>query len=86
MDYPWSHLLPWLLHQLIILTPMAHSWTILGHPSDGPGPILGHPVLVHEPVLFHDELRKEPGKPRKPGIIHIGPEFLIQEYSRIQNF
>ena len=41
MDYPWSHVLPWLLHQLIILTPMAHSWTILGHPSDGPGPIMG---------------------------------------------
>jgi len=41
MDYPWSHVLPWLLHQLIILTPMAHSWTIPGHPSDGPGPIMG---------------------------------------------
>ena len=85
MDYPWSNLLHWLLHQLIILTPMAHSWTILGHPSDGPGPILGHPVLVHEPVLLHDEPRKETGKPRRPGRIHTCPEFLIHEYSRQQN-
>ena len=59
---------------------------ILGHPSDGPGPILGHPVLVHEPVLLHDEPRKETGKPRRPGRIHVCPEFLIHEYSRQQNF
>ena len=39
------------------------------------GPAWAIAVLVHEPVLLHDELRKEPGKPRRPGIIHIGPNF-----------
>ena len=51
MDYPWSHVLPWLLHQLIILTPMAHSWTILGHPSDGPGPIMGQSWAIQSWLL-----------------------------------
>ena len=59
---------------------------ILGHSSDGHGHTMGHPVLVHEHILLHDELRKETGKPMRPGRIHVCPEFLIHEYSRQQNF